>query len=329
MKRTTLFLCLVTFIAGAAFCADIPSWVKNPEKDFPDSAYIKALGEGSSVKKAQDSALSDISLFFDTKIDYLKVAVDSAREIMVDDKSVFTSDESYKKITQITSSSEFFCVKFTESYYDKKSDKFSALAYINKKEASQIYASRISALMESVNAYRAFAQKEKEPFIAVQALQKAKVLSKLAESYIHNETIIIPSDSEKYQNDLKTIALIPSEIAAIKKGVTFSIKMNQKERKFDPIFSTVASILEKYGYAYSVSNSAYKILIDISCIEESYDAGEFVRPSVDVLIMNNAGSGVYTYSKAFQRIGSKSMEQAYTRTVTKIKQDLEENFLAE
>ena len=203
------------------------------------------------------------------------------------------------------------------------------IAYINKKEAAQIYTLRINALMEAVNAYRDYARGEREPFLAVQALHKAKVISNLAEKYIHNETIIIPADTEKWQNALKTISLIPAEQNALKKYVTFSIQMSRKDKRFDPIFSTVAALLEKKGYAYSVSNSNYKIIIDISCLEESYATGEFVRPSVDVLIVNGAGAGVYTYSKALPRTGSKTMEQAYTRAVGKIKQNLEENFLAE
>ena len=212
---------------------------------------------------------------------------------------------------------------------NKKSDKFTVLAYINKKEAAEIYTSRIKALIESVNAYHNYARTEKESFLAVTALHKAKVLSSLCEKYIHNETIIVPSDSEKWQEALKTIAFIPAELNALKKNVTFSIHLNQKEKKYDPVFSTVAGLLEKYGYAYSINDSNYKIIIDISCIEESYEKGEFIRPSVDVLILNNSGTGVYSYSKSLPRTGSKTMAQAYTRAITKINQDLEENFLSE
>ena len=105
--------------------------------------------------------------------------------------------------------------------------------------------------------------------------------------------------------------------------------MNQKDKRYDPIFSTVASILERDGYAYSLKDSNYKIIIDVSALEETYETGPFVRASLDILIVNNAGNGVYTYSKAYARTGSKTWEQAYTRAVSKIKQDLEENFLSE
>ena len=105
--------------------------------------------------------------------------------------------------------------------------------------------------------------------------------------------------------------------------------MNQQEQKYDPLFSCVAGVLEAIGCSYSLEDSKYKIIIDVSCIEEEYEAGPFVRASADVIIVNNNGNGVYSYSKAFPRTGSTTMEQAYTRAITKIKQDFEENFLAE
>ena len=202
--------------------------------------------------------------------------------VLSEGKTDFSASQSLNQAIKISSNAEFFCLQFTDSYYNKKFDKFTVLAYINKKEAAQIYTSRINALMEGVNAYRNYAKDENEPFLAVNALHKAKVLSNLAEKYIHNEMIIVPSDTEKWQDSLKTISLISAEHNALKKDVTFSIHLTQKDQKFDPIFSTVAGILEKYGYAYSLANSNYKIIIDISCIEESYETGEFVRPSVDV-----------------------------------------------
>lgn len=328
MKKTVAVLANILMIFSA-FCENIPVWIKNPDREYPDSSYIKAVGEGHSVLLAKSNAVSEIALFFDTKINVVKLSVEELQELSTGDVGISASNQSYQQIAQISSEAEFFCVNFTDAYYDKKTELYSILAYIDKKEAAQIYTARIHALMDSVEAYRIYAKKEKELFLAADALRKAQVLGSLAEKYIHTETIIVPQDSAKFQQDLRTIALIPNERASLKKNMTFSITILQNEKRFDPIFSTVASILEKNGYAYSVAGANYKIIVDISCIEEKYDNGDFVRPSVDVLIINKAGEGVYTYSKGLSRTGGKTMEQAYRRAVTKITQDLEEHFLAE
>ena len=324
-KLSFLIIVLVSFSSFA----DVPSWLTKADKLYPAAEYVKAIGEGTSIKTAQNQAISQISLFFDTKSEVVAEALKKSEAVLEDGRSVFSMSQSLKQNIKISSEADFFCVQFTDAYYSKKSDRYSVLAYINKENAAKVYNSRISAMMEAVKSYRNYAQSSDEPFLAASALHKADVISKIAEKYIHNETLLVPLDTAKWQESLRTISLIPAEHNAIKRNVTFSILLNQKEKVFDPIFSTVASILEKQGFAYSVADSNYKIILDISCVEESYDAGDFVRPLVDVLIVNRAGSGVYTYSKALPRIGSKNMEQAYTRAVTKIKQDLEENFLAE
>lgn len=327
MKRFLVGILALT--SAFCFASEIPTWLSKPEKAYPTTLFIRAIGEGASFKQAQNSALSAISLYFDTKTEVITQAIKESKSVLLDDSSLFSSSQSYTQIANVSSSAEFFCVKFTETYYDKKSNKYSVLAYIDKKEAAQIYRSRIDALMLAVNGFRSQAQRENEPFLAAQSLYKAETISHLAEQYIKNETTIVPADSEKYKESLKIIALIPAERVALKKRLSFSIIMDQKEKRYDPLFSTVASILEKYGYSYSLSDSSYKIIIDMTCVEESAEAGEFVRPSLDVLVVNNAGNGVYSYSKAYSRTGGKSLEQAYTRAVSKAKQDLEGNFLAE
>ena len=326
MKRIFFTILLL----ASAFCfADVPVWLKQPEKAFPTKEYIRAIGDGTSVKAATDSAISNISLIFNAKTEVLTLAVKELNSALKDDQELFQSKQAYTQISKITSNAEFFCIYFTDPYYDKKSDKYSVLAYINKKDASEIYKSRISALMTSIEEYDAYAKSEKEIFLAAATLRKAHSLANLCEQYIKNETVIIPSDSDKYKNKLQTISSIKNQRDLLKKQMTFSIKMVQKDSVFNPVFSMVASILERDGYSYSLVDSNYQIVIDVACTEESYDAGEFVRPSVDIVIVNTSGAGVYTYSKSFPRIGSKTMEHAYIRAVTKINQDLEENFLPE
>ncbi|EID84235.1 hypothetical protein MSI_23010 [Treponema sp. JC4] len=327
MKRISIFF---SFLLINYICfADIPLWLKQPEKVFPQNEYIRAMGEGTSEKLAQNSALTGISQFFNTKVEVLTVAVKESNAIISEDKQRFDSKQSFSQIAKITSTAEFFCVYFTEPYYDKKSDKYSVLAYINRSEALKIYKSRITAIMDSIEEYESYSKNEIEPFLILSLLKKEQTLAVLAEKYIQSEILLVPSDSEVYKKDLQTISHIKPQVDKLKTQMTFSINMIQKEPVYNPVFSTIASILEKDGFAYSISGAKYQIIVDIDCIEESYEAGQFVRPSVDIAIVNNSGNGVYTYSKAFPRIGSKTTEQAYTRAVTKINQDLKDNFLQE
>ena len=334
MKKISALLFLLAFASGAfgqskkgSGKGSAPSWLSNSEKEFPKKEYIRAIGEGPTEKAAKAAAVAEISMFFETKTEVVTQAVNKSSEIIEEDKKMFSSSKSFDQIVNIKSNADFFGANFTDPVYDSKNDTYALLAYIKKSEAVEIYKTRIAALLESVDTLVSGAKEESEAFLAAGALLKAKSFATLAEQYIKAETVIVPSDSEVYKETLKKLARLDADIAAVKKQLTFSIAMNTKDKKFDPIFSTLCSIVEKKGMAYSLNKAKYKIVIDLSCSEEEYEAGPFVRASANILVVNAAGKGLYTYSKAYPRAGSKTMDLAYSRAVYKINQDLEENFL--
>lgn len=325
-KLLFIFFCFSTVFG---FADSIPDWIKNPEKAYPKKEFIRAVGEGSSEKAAKNAAISEISLYFETKAEVVNLALKQSYQIVTEEKTLTSSNASLTQIAKITSTADFFCLNFTESVYDKKTDKFTILAYIKKAEVSEIYTTRISALLHSIKLFKDYSASEKELFLSAAALHKASVFGSLCERYIKALTVIYPMESSKYENDLKKIGSIQAEHNALKKQLSFSIELLQKDQVFNPVITTLSEILEKQGYSYSLTDSKYKIVADIACTEEIYDAGPFIRPSMEIVIINQSGKGVYSYSKTLPRIGSKTMEQAYIRAVSKINQDLKENFLSE
>ncbi len=324
-----IFSLLPCFAGGRSEKESAPLWLTDTEKEFPSGKYIRALGEGSSAKLAQSEALSTISLYFDTKTDILTLAVKEAQSILSGDSEMFSSSQGFTQMVEVSSSADFFCVSFVDSYYDKQRDKFHTLAYIDKAKVSSIYSSRISFLMDSINSYRNLSKRETELFRAAGYMHKAEVLSKLASQYIQNLVTINPDAAPKYSESLAVIAKVPEELGAFKKDMSFDIRMAQTEKRYDPIFSTVANILEQQGFTFSVTNPKYVIVISISCVEETYDVGEFVRSSIELLITNQETESVYSYSKAYPRVSGKDLSQSYTRALFSIQKDLEENLLSE
>lgn len=323
------FLIIILIFSASCFAESVPDWLKSPEKAFPTKEYIRAIGDGSSENVAKNAAIAQIALLFESKVEVINLALKQSSQIITEDKVSNSTNANLTQFAKISSTAEFFCLNFTEPYYNKKNNNFTILAYIKKSEVCNIYKTRIEALLTSILAYKNYASGETEIFRSAQALQNATVLGNLCERYINTFSIIKPDVAKKYEDDLKMISGLASERANLKKHMTFSIQLLQEEVVYKQISSCIAKILEKQGYSYSLSNAKYNITVDIVCTEESYDAGQFVRPSLDILIVNTDGEGVYSYSKPFQRIGGKTMDQAYVRAVSKIKQDLEENFLAE
>ncbi|MBR1404245.1 MAG: LPP20 family lipoprotein [Treponema sp.] len=324
-----LLVVFFSFVSAFCFSAEVPSWLTRPENEYPTSHFIRAIGEGASLKQAQNSALSAISLYFDAKTEVLTQTLKESKSVLEGAVSSFSTNQSYSQISNISSTADFFCVNFSESYYSEKTGRYSVLAYINKKDASKIYRDRISYLMSTIYSCQQYAKDEKETFSASQALHKAIKLSELTRKYIDAEMTIVPSDVGNYQSELAAINTITEMYTNLKKQMTFSVVMTKNDVRYGGVFTTISSILSERGYSYSLANSNYKIEMDISSVEEHAPAGEFVRPSITILVVNNAGNGVYTYSKNFSKIGGKTLEQAYSRSSSKISADLKENFLAE
>lgn len=331
--KTTRILFLAAFILlrFPCFSADVPSWVKKPEKEFPSSVFIRALGEGDSAKAAQSAAIAEISLFFDTKTEVVTEAVKGIQLVSGNGGLEKRNSQSIAQVAEISSCAEFFGAQFTDSYFDKKKKKHFVLAYLNRNDAALLYKSRISALMGAVASYRAEAFSCGEPFVAERALSKAVVLAPAAERYIHAETTIIPADTKTYAESLGILSSLPAECSAMKKNVSFSVSVSgDGAEKFPSISTVVSSVAAKKGYVSSASGSAlYDIVVEVSASEENFEIGPFVRPSLDISIRNKSGAGVYSYSKQFPRVGAKTLDMAYTRAFVKIKQDVEENFLSE
>ena len=306
----------------------VPDWHKKAEKVFPAAQYIRAEGEGSTAKAAKSDALNQIAMYFETKTQSITESVENASQfISGEDESFFDSKE-MQVVTKVESAADFFCLNFTDVYHDEKHDKYFVMAYIDKKDAALIYESRINALLTAMHGYKNYSETEEEKFLASNALHKAIALGEFCERYIKAENTIYPADSEKYQRSLEEIAELEVRYTALKKNISFAISMNLTEQRYAPIVSTISSTLEKRGFVYSPENAAYSVNVTISALEETYDAGVFVRPSLVICIVDKSGKSVYTYSKAFNRMGAKTLEMTYTRVVNKLKSDIEDNFLA-
>lgn len=328
MMKNFFYFVLLNFVASLCF-SQVPSWVQNPEKEYPSSKFVRAVEEGTSAKNSKNAALATISLYFNAKTEIISVAVKKMEGVFSEDEMLFTSNQSFTQISNVTSSAEFFCVNFSDTYQNKKDGKYYTLAYIDKKKAGEIYKTRIKFLMQYIDTYKKMAADESENFTAVKYLTKAQNLANAAEKYIQSEIVLFPDEAKNYSADLEKISRLPAEIAASKKGLKFFVSVDSDVEKASTLSTTVSSVLEKRGYVYSEKNAQYGIKVYLDFSEESKQAGEFVRPDMKIIVENSDGESVHSYSKSYPKIGGKTIDDAYTRALIKIKQDIEENFLAD
>ena len=90
--------------------------------------------------------MAEISLYFNAKTDLLMSSVSEACKVEKNGESFSSSEESYGENLNISSEAEFFGVAFTDVWYEKKSDTFYVLAYIDRNEALSVYRDRKSVV---------------------------------------------------------------------------------------------------------------------------------------------------------------------------------------
>ncbi len=317
---------LFLFVASSIFAEQAPAWFTNSEKVFPNKLYIRATGEASTLKNAEKSATTSLTSSFKVKIKTFNIAIQNIELAEEECKNTFSNSQSVKEETEIASDAELFCIHFTDSYFDKREKKYYVMAYIEKAEIESVYKSKIDSLLFDMQKLATDAESESEKLYAVLDLQRAKLLGELAKSYIENAIIVNPKLEEFYKQGLEKIAEISSLVDRQKRKVSFSVSCND-EKQAKSLISGIASILQMDAFVYTKKNADYEIDVDISFREESYEAGNFVRPNVNITISNKNGEAVASYSKSYPRYSYNSLENSYNLAIVRIQQDLEENFL--
>lgn len=308
------------------FCEAVPVWYKNLEKEFPIEKYIRATGSGSTEKKARTEAVSNIALSFKTNVKVLNSAISDLQNSVENDKTEYSQKDNLHKEFSAETEAEFYCLQFTNSYYDKKQKKYFVAAYIDREAAYSVYKSKIDPLVTEMYSTWYGSKEEEESLYRCFLLHKASLLGVMIRTYVDNAVIICPSMYDSFDGVLYQIGIINSEIETQKNNISFSVEC--KEPKGQNLIHGVASILEEAGFVYTTANATYKIKIEIQFTEEVYEAGEFVRPSVSIMISNKNGVPVDSYSKVYPRYTHGSMENSYNLAVLRVQQDLEENFMS-
>ena len=323
-NKRNLILVLLFLLNMPIFCA-APSWLTELEKYYPTNEYLRMIGEGSSLKQAENEAVAAVAQNFNTKIKVINQAIKEYNSIITEDKSESSKSYSFHQESKISSDADFLLLKYSEPYYDKKNKKYYVVGYIDRKEASNYYSRKIEELMIQIKAICELAKKEREILYTVLNYQKAERLYKIASYYIDTVCTINPLESDKYKEYTDFISELQEKQLLLKKKVSFFVSC--KDAQYNSLCIGISSILEESAFLISKNNSTYRIVVEIHFNEEVYEAGNFVRPDISIIVSNINGQEIESYSKVYPRYSHQTMANAYNLALVRIQQDLEENFL--
>jgi hypothetical protein len=327
MNRKRLFLMALCCLAWGTLYAQsaAPSWYLDKELQYPSSRFIAATGEGATQAAAEAAAVAGVSLFFNTRTAVRNETIREFNEAVLNNTTDFSQKTYITESAVIRSEEEFLGIRFATPYQDQSRRTWTALAYIDKREAVQIYDSKITANMISINALVEDANRETESLYVCGLLFRGLRIADISEEYIKTAAVVDPQSTGKYAQYITQIQNLRSSYRAKRDGLTFTVTANAADET-GRIERKLQELLEDSGYIITARNSQYAVSIRLTMTEENLEAGIFVRSGIAIRVERD-GKSLFSYSKSYQRYGHLTRDGAYNRAFMAIEEDLEENFV--
>jgi hypothetical protein len=326
MNQLSISIILLLVILGIANVqAQAPGWFLDKELEYPASQYIAATGEGKTRAGAETAAVAGVSLFFNTKTEIRNEAIREFNESVINNTTDFSQKTYISENAVIRSEEEFLGIRFASPWFDPQRQTWTALAYINRREAAGIYDSRINTNISIITALMDDADKETEALYACGLLYKGLRIGDITEEYINTAVVVSSGPAEKYTTILSLIQKLRSEYRARRGALTFTIRVDGPDT-VGRIERKLQELLEGNGYVITMRNPQYTVSARFTASEEPYSSGIYIRSGITIRI-EGAGSALFSYGKNYDRVTSRNLDGAYSRAFLAVEEDLEKNFI--
>jgi hypothetical protein len=236
--------------------SDKPSWVNNPQSEFPEIRYLSYVGNGGAKGSAERDAKSGLASIFRTKIQATTTLNQSVQET----QTSFSSN--MKMNSDITTSTdiELMNVKISKTYYDKNEDKYYVLASLDKMQTSEIYKRKTDEVFEKNSSlYSNFnAESDKVRKLGyigsmhsniLQIEEYKDILSVLGYPYKKMSSSLTKSQIENYKDELLNEVLLYIEF----------LSGSEEE-----VFNSVKKEFTKNGFKITSNKSSAGLIASVS-----------------------------------------------------------------
>jgi hypothetical protein len=302
--------------------SEVPIWIGDINKVYPNEQYIAQRGYGYDQQSAQLSALGAISRYFSAHIE-----TEIRETITVTDK-ISTSilrDESF-----IKSQANLFAVNYTEPWYSKDVDQWQVVAYINRSEAWSLYEQELRIKTNMFNAMYKEAEFTDESFKKVLFYSNADTLAskeKLFEK-LSFANILYPPGSVFFGDTRIMLSEIPSKIENLKSMSSLYIECNIDYD--NSIYTAISKIFSVQGFPITKEKgqAAYTCNVLIDENEQYLNAGFFYYPTININIIHKKDV-IFSFNTSLSRIGASNEDVAKKRTYAAISNEIHKSFLLE
>jgi hypothetical protein len=160
-------------------------------------------------------------MFFNTSTEIRKEAIREFNEAVTNNTTDFSKKTYISENAVITSEQEFLGVRFTNPWQDQKRGTWAVLAYIDRREAAQMYDSKTAANMAAIRSLEADAEIQTETLYAVSLLYRGLRLCDITEEFIRTAAVVDTAAGKRHESDTAKIQEFRSEYRAKKMTYVF------------------------------------------------------------------------------------------------------------
>ncbi len=298
-----------------------PDWLDNPYNKYRESLYLAAIGEGDTRKAAENNAIGNISLIFESKIKVENTTEQRYEELFTKEGSTFSKTLKNKQNVKTGSNQTLFNVQYGDSYTDKNGRNY-VIAYLDRLETGELYETKIAKNSSKIKFYLENSSLSSDLKRSYAYLNAATVVNSVNQSLVSQLQIISPD----FWNNSK-LGYDPNELeekaANSTKLICFAGNIENDED------GKVKNILQEF-----LSNKGFVIrenpllTLDGSVNFEDLDlprAEKFVRWHLDLNLNDSAGNTLVSLSED-GREGHLSKGEAKARAIRTIRSKVEKKF---
>jgi len=270
-----------------------PEWINNPEKSYPNSQYMTAIGTGDSRKEAENSAASNLSKIFQSRIKSEETINARYQELMKSNQSSLESQTDVSKNISVSSEQTLFNVRYPESFTDNLGRVY-VLGVIEREPTAAIYRSKMddnnSRTAEFVKNY----SEANDPIKKYADISAALVTAEVNETLRQQLEIIMPG-AVVQSDKAYSIERITELCSDAQKAVPFEIGITGDQK--DEVTGFVSDMLS--GLGFSLGEKSVLTIKGTESVERITlnSDQKFVRWSYQVSVFDRSGTAIISLSE--------------------------------
>lgn len=317
MKKLAAFL--LAFNAVLCF-AGAPNWFLDLEKEFPSNKFVRASGEGVSESSAKNAALCELASFFGQAIGFEV----RSEQMLFHKDSQFEERESVWRDASAVGESELYCVRFAKSYFDKRTQKYFACAYINKAELLKVLERKISFALEDCDAAALSASAQSDPLQKIVLLSKAQKFYKTFCGLCDTALILDPKSCDMFLERSKRAAACLSQLPVLKKN--WPIFVTASGDKKGRIRAKLRQLLVEQGFEIANRKGVYELSANIEWNESNQGDVFSSVPQIQAALTGNNGLAA-SFAGKCDKVSAYNKETLELLELVELESLLDERFL--